>query len=476
MGAPNQATLPVELLARLEAAAVAIGGPAAWLPPGPELARYHTDWHGESHTIAPVLRPKTTRQVSDLVAACAKIGCPVAVQGGMTGLVGAALPQAGECILTTERITDLEIDPVQATALVGAGVTLEALNTTAAAHGLTFPVDMGSRGSACIGGMIATNAGGNRVLRYGMTRASVLGLEVVLADGTILSNLKPLIKDNTGYDLKQLFIGSEGTLGIVTRACLRLYPIPRARRIALVAVHGFEAVLDLLTCARSALDPFLSAFEVMWRDYVDAVIRVSPELRTVLPGDATHYVLIETSGPAESMLETALSEMLVPWIEIHPGANAILSQSGQQDQQLWALRDLSGEAAKSIAPIAGFDISLPIDQMADWATTVQAELADRGYSKTQTYGHVGDGNLHIVVGLDPDQPDAKHEVDTIVYAALAARNGSISAEHGIGLAKREWLSMSRSAAEISAMQRLKRVFDPGALFNRERLFQQEEKK
>lgn len=466
--------IPQEQLAKLKEAAITAGGAGAWVSPGPGLERYHTDWHGAAVTTAPVLRPATTCEAATIVATCAKMDLPMALQGGMTGLVGGALPQPGECVLATERMTELEIDPQQCTAVVGAGVTLDALNAAAEQHGLAFPVDMGSRGSARIGGMIATNAGGNRVLRYGMTRASVLGLEVVLADGSVLSNLKPLIKDNTGIDLKQLFIGSEGALGLVTRACLRLQPIPPARRIALVAAPGFDSVLDLFTRARAALGPLLTAFEVMWRDYTEAALAVAPDLRATLPIDAAQYVLIEVSGPAETTLETALSDLLMPWLETNSNADAVLSQSGQQDEKLWALRDLSGEAARNIAPIAGYDVSLPLAQVAGWSVQVKAALAERGYLNTQTYGHIGDGNLHIVVGLDPDRAGAKAEVDEIIYSALAGRNGSISAEHGIGLAKRPWLSISRSSAEINAMRRLKRTLDPAALFNRGRVFQDQE--
>lgn len=467
-------TLSAERLAELERAAADLCGKGAYLPPGPDLARYHTDPVSQATAMAPVLRPRNTDEVAALVRFCGEIGQPLAIQGGLTGLVGAALPQPGEVVLTTERMTDLSIDPEQGTALAGAGVTLAALNDAAAEYGLAFPVDMGSRGSARVGGMIATNAGGNRVLRYGMTRASVLGIEAVLADGTVLSNLRPLVKDNTGYDLKQLFIGSEGTLGIVTRACLRLQPIPQARRIALVVAPDFEAVASLLGAARRTLGPTLTAFEVMWRDYVDDVLGLDPSKKAALPGAAPLYVLLEASGADVATCEAALVDLLVPWLEAKAGSDATISQSEQQNDNLWALRDMTGEAARSLAPWAGFDVSLPLGRMEDWVAETRAALARAGYDRIQTYGHMGDGNLHLVVGLGQGGPERKQDVDRIVYSGLKEREGSVSAEHGIGLTKRQWLPQSRSPAEIDGMRRLKRAFDPAGLLNPGRLFQMED--
>ncbi|WP_238367727.1 FAD-binding oxidoreductase [Mesobacterium pallidum] len=444
---------------------------AGFLPAGPGLDRYHTDWYGTADVTAPVLRPSDTEAVRAALLLCREHGIRLVVQGGMTGLVRACLPQSGEVILSSERLQGVEIDARQSTALVGAGVTLAALDAAARSHGLMFPVDMGSRGSATLGGMIATNAGGNRVLRYGMTRASVLGLEAVLPDGTILSNLSPLFKNNTGYDLKQLLVGSEGTLGIVTRALVQLVPVPQARRVALVSARTLADAMAFLVHARATLGPMLSGFEIMWRDYTDVALAL-PAASPVkgFAFDAL-TVLLEVTGASEDAVTEALETCVGDHLERHPDTDAIVAQSEAQADTLWTLRDLSGEAATAFAPFAGFDVSLPLDEMEGWVAEARGGLAAAGFDRVQFYGHLGDGNLHVVVALgDKARKDAAEE---IVYGALAGRRGSVSAEHGIGMSKRRWLPLSRTPEELSVMRRLKSAFDPDGILNNNRLFNKE---
>jgi len=451
---------------------------SALLEPDSSLERYHSDWSSFSSVLAPVLRPKSTSETAEIVRAVSKAdaGIRIAVQGGMTGLVGAALPQKNEIVLSMERLNSITIDPVTQTAQVGAGVTLQALNEAAAEHGLAFPVDMGSRGSAQIGGMIAVNAGGNRVLQYGMTRQSVLGLEVVLANGEVISNLSPLIKNNTGYDLKHLFVGSEGTLGIITQACLSLKPIPKSRRIALATCSTFDSVVSLLNDLRNSLGSGLTAFEVMWSDYLEDAFSLPscPALGfSKVPEIA---VLVEVSSSSDQIGENALVEAISPWMENTENSDVVISQSDKQADRLWELRDLTGEAALKIAPYAGFDVTVPLDVMSRWKANLDAALESYQLTKIQTYGHLGDGNLHLVIGLDGQDPEAKSKAESAVYFTLAQFGGSVSAEHGIGMAKKKWLPLSRSETEISVMRTIKNSLDPQNILNPGRVFNMEKSK
>lgn len=467
--APN--SLSNEAATECAGAVADLLGPAGYLPAGAGLEKYHSSWTGDAKVRAPVLRPIDTTQTAEVMRRLHALGQAVALQGGMTGLVGGSLPEAGEVIVSTERMTELEIDPLDATALVGAGVTLQALNDAAAAHGLFFPVDIGARGSATLGGMIATNAGGNRVLRHGMTRSSVLGLEVVLADGTVLNNLSPLIKNNTGYDLKHLFIGAEGTLGIVTRARLKLEPLPALRRIALVALPDVSALPGLLVSMRAGLGPELTAFEVMWRDYLDVVAALPSAPTESLP-EASVLVLIEGSGRDPHSLEEVLSS----WLELNPEADVRIAQSDSQSARLWAVRDASGEAAQAFAPFAGFDITLKHSDILPWVAQVSASLHSAGWTRVQTYGHFGDGNIHLVIGLNGPNPEERAAVDALVYGTLNGLDASVSAEHGIGRSKKSWLNVSRSREEIATMRAVKATLDPKNLLNRNRIFNMEDYK
>lgn len=415
-----------------------------------------------------ILRPRSTEEVSAVLRLAHAAGAPIVPWGGKTGLVDGANAE-GQLALSLELMNRVEaIDVEASTMTVQAGCPLQTACEAAEARHLFLPLDLGSRGSATIGGNISTNAGGNRVLRYGMVREMVLGLEAVLADGTVVSAMSPLIKNNTGYDLKQLFIGAEGTLGVVTRATLRLRPQPLSQDVAVLGVERFDQLPRLLRHLEARLGGALSAFEVMWASFHDLVTTAPAKGRPPLTGRYPYYVLVETLGadPAadraqlEAALEAGFAEELI--------ADAALAGSEAQRQGLWALRDDVAQVARN-GPIITFDVSLAISAMESYIAELDAVLQTRwpGISLV-VFGHLGDGNLHLIVGLPG--PEARHPIEEVVYGLLRARDGSISAEHGIGLQKREFLPLSRSPTEIAVMRTLKAALDPKNILNPGKIF------
>jgi FAD/FMN-containing dehydrogenase len=359
------------------------------------------------------------------------------------------------------------IDPLQRTATVQAGVTLQALQEAVDARGLSYPLDLGARGSATLGGNAATNAGGNRVIRYGMTRDMVLGLEVVLADGTVVSSMNRLIKNNTGYDLKQLFIGSEGTLGVITRLVLRLREKPTATQAAFAGLESFDQVAAFLRHMDLALGGSLSAFEVMWQSFYRLVTTPPAKGAPPIGQDHPFYVLVESQGSDRvrdgerfnAALESALEQGLV--------VDAAVAQSEGDAHAFWALRDDVEQLLHGGLPI-GFDISLPIAEMERCVQRIgDALVADIGPElRMFVFGHLGDGNLHLVMQVPATAfAEVKPRVEAQVYGRLAASGGSVSAEHGIGLEKKPWLANSRNAAELALMRGLKRALDPRGILN-----------
>lgn len=434
-------------------------------------ARHHTDWSGTS-PVAPLalVRPRSTQEVAALLRLCHAHRVPVVPQGGLTGLAGAAVPCAGGVALSLERMNAIEsVDARAATLTAQAGATVQAVQEAALAAGLQFGVDFGARGSAQVGGAIATNAGGNGVLQFGMMREQVLGLEVVLADGTVLPMLRPMLKNNTGYDLKQWFIGAEGTLGVVTRALLRLRPLPRAKATALVALPGFDAALSLLARLSARFPGALSAFELMWRDFVAASITWQ-HLRE--PFDAPHplAVLVNVDGQDEAGLREALEAELGEALEAGEALDAAIAQSQAQAAALWKIREATAELPAHMHPPINFDVSLPLADIGRFAEACRAALSARwpGHH-TVFFGHVGDGNLHLTTdGATVGGEEAA--VAALVYAQVAAFGGSVSAEHGIGLHKKPYLGASRTPAELTAMRAVKQALDPLHLLNPGKVF------
>ena len=433
--------------------------------------RHLSDWSG-APPVRPLalLRPASSAEVAAALAIAAEHRVPVVPQGGLTGLAGAAVPLPGSLALSLERMNAIEpVDAAAATLTAQAGATLAAVQDAAAARGLMFGVDFGARDSCQIGGALATNAGGNGVLQFGMMREQVLGLEVVLADGSVLPMLRPMIKNNTGYDLKQLFIGAEGTLGVITRALLRLQPAPRARATALVAVPGFDAALALLGRLQARFPASVAAFELMWRDFVQASLDWQ-QLRE--PFDTAHplLVLTELDGASEAALQTELQALLAEALAAGQVRDAALAQSQAQAAAFWKIREATAELPAHMHPPINFDVSLPMARIGDFAQTARAALTARWPGAVSVFfGHIGDSNLHLSVdGASVGGDEAA--VERLVYALVADFAGSVSAEHGIGLHKKPYLCASRTPAELAAMRAIKAALDPLGLMNPGKLF------
>ncbi|KGC08104.1 MULTISPECIES: FAD-binding oxidoreductase [Burkholderia] len=411
-----------------------------------------------------LVSPRSVDDVSRTLAACTRLGQPVVPQGGLTGLARGAVALGGEVVLSMERFAGIEaLDAAAGTITVRAGTPLQTVQDAAQAAGFTFGVDLGARGSCQIGGMLATNAGGTRAIRYGMMREQVLGLEVVLADGTVVSSMNRMLKNNAGYDLKQLFVGSEGTLGVVTRAVLRLHPSLAAPATALCRVCDYDAVVGLWNRVRAL--PEVVSFEAMWPSFYDYVARHTPGVSAPFVGDGGFAVLIEcaTSAPggdARHALETALAE----GFDAALVDDAVLASSERQARDLWTLRE--GLAIDALPHLVNFDVSLPTGELGAFAERCEAALRARWPALTCLFfGHVGDGNVHIGVspaGMTDAHADA---IDDCVYAVVRDMGGSVSAEHGIGVLKRPYLAHTRSDAEIGLMRRLKAALDPRGILN-----------
>jgi FAD/FMN-containing dehydrogenase len=432
--------------------------------------RFHVDFGGENaRAPAAVLRPRTPEELSRILKMCSDADRRVVVQGGMTGLCGGATPQCDEIAISLERMNGIEeLDRESMTMTVLAGTPLETVQQAAAEAGLMFPLDLGARGTCTIGGNIATNAGGNQVLRFGMMRNLVLGLEAVLADGTIVSSMNRLIKNNAGYDLKQLFIGSEGTLGIITRAVLRLYPAMPAKTAAIAAVADFAGCVAVLHALQGKLGGSLSAFEAMWASYFDCVIDKVDKLRSPFDTAYPLYVLVQSEGADHAAdlerMESALGELLEDGVVL----DAAIAQSERERETFWQIRDGIAEITPLLQPLVAFDVSVPIRDMPSFLRSVQGALEESfpGIT-TLVFGHIGDNNLHLT------STTGRHEdiggICQIVYAATAEVGGSIAAEHGIGVSRRKYLHLSRTAAEIDLMRRLKKVLDPRGILNADRV-------
>jgi FAD/FMN-containing dehydrogenase len=433
---------------------------------GEDVRRRSVGWmdHSPCQALA-IVRPETTAEVSQVLAACHAAGQPVVPMGGLTGLVRGCVAGPHEIGLSLERMRKIEsLDPANRTMTLEAGVPLETVQQEADRHGLLYPVDFGARGSAQIGATVATNAGGNSVIRYGMTRDSVLGLEAVLADGTVISSMNRMIKNNAAYDLRQLFIGTEGTLGVVTRLVLRLREAPRSNQTAMVACNGFADVTRLLKHMDAALGGTLSAYEVMWNEFYRLV--TTPPARGTPPLGQEHpyYVLIESSGGDSTRDQARFEEALGESIEAGIVADAVISSSEAQRESHWALRDDIESILGCGFPV-GFDISLPVTEMEGYVGEVLARLEQEWPAYRRfVFGHLGDGNLHIIAA-GPFSREAKVGIERCVYEPLATRGGSVSAEHGIGLEKQPWLALSRSEAEIALMRRIKDALDPKGILN-----------
>jgi FAD/FMN-containing dehydrogenase len=424
-------------------------------------------WRPDNLQAAALARPASTEEVAQVLAWCHTNSVSVVTQGGLTGLVHGGDAEPHQVILSLERMRDIqEINPQQRTATVQAGVTLQALQEAVEEHHLMFPLDLGARGTATLGGNAATNAGGNRVIRYGMMRDMVLGLEAVLADGTVVSSMNHLIKNNTGYDLKQLFIGSEGTLGVITRLVLRLREEAVTRNMAFVGCDNFGHVADFLRHMDRNLGGTLSAFEAMWQEFYCLVTSSPAKGKPPIAQDYPFYILVESQGADRELDTQRFNSAMESAFESGLIVDAAISQSEGDCEDFWSLRDDVEQTMHGGAPII-FDISLPIAEMNTYTATLRETLgAAIGEHKLWIFGHLGDGNLHVIVQVQPeDYLRLRPVVEEQVYAPLAAFQGSVSAEHGIGLEKKPYLGISRSDPEIALMRCVKATLDPANILN-----------
>jgi FAD/FMN-containing dehydrogenase len=438
---------------------------------GPAIGeRHRVDFSHENPCMPLALvRPATTRDVAAILEECTRFRQRVVVQGGLTGLAGGATPQAGEIAISLERLTGVEeVDDAAQTMTVRAGTPLAVAQQAAADAGYLLPLDLGARGSCTIGGNIATNAGGNQVIRFGMMRNLVLGLEAVLADGTVVSSLNKMLKNNAGYDLKQLFIGTEGTLGIVTRAVLRLWPKLPSKVTALCGLRGFDEAVTLLHDLQHRLGGRLSAFEAMWSSYFHYVLDHSSSLESPFDERFALYALVEIEGTSHDGDRAELEAALVAALGAGTIADAALAQSERETKTFWAIRDAIGDITPTLQPLLAFDVSLELGSMKAFLATLDAEFSRFPDPVTNlVFGHIGDSNLHLAVTTHSARD--LERLCEIVYGTVGAHGGSISAEHGVGTLRRDYLRHSRTAAEIELMRRLKRALDPNGILNADRV-------
>ncbi|MBM3518119.1 MAG: FAD-binding oxidoreductase [Alphaproteobacteria bacterium] len=464
--------VPAALIAGIKAAV----GPRGWSDDPAVVAPHLKERRGLYAGATPILvRPTTTAEVAAVVRLCAAHRTPVVPQGGNTGLVGGQVPDASgeEVLVALARLNRVRaIDPTNDTIIVEAGCVLRHVQEAAAAADRLFPLSLGAEGSCQIGGNIATNAGGVSVLRYGSARDLVLGLEVVLPDGRVWDGLRTLRKDNTGYDLKQLFIGGEGTLGIITAAALKLFPRPRQVATALAVVPDPAAGLEILTALKSATGNLVNACELIARPALEFVLRHIPGTTDPFPARHGWYLLLEVSSAAEGhWLRAALERVLAAEHEAGRLTDAVIATSTAQARALWRLRETIPEAEIQEGGGIKHDIAVPVSRVPEFIVqaTAAVEVAQPGI-RVIAFGHLGDGNIHFNL-VRPPGADATtflaewDHFSAIVHGVAAALGGSISAEHGLGRLKREEIRAYKPAVEIELMRRVKAALDPDNLMN-----------
>jgi len=431
-------------------------------------ARYSSDW-SRSNPCRPavVLRPRTVSDVSTMLRLCHGVEQPVVIQGGRTGLAGGATPKPGEWALSLERLSEIsEIDPAGLYVTVGAGTPLEKIQNCAREAGCRFPLDIGSRGSCLAGGLVSTNAGGIEVIRYGMARSLVLGLVAVLADGTVVESRNHLLKNNAGLDVKQLFIGSEGILGVVTEVTFRLAPAGRERHTVLCGLSSFEHVIALLNLLNRG-PGVLCAFEAMWASYYAEALHAT-QAADPLGAPHPYYVLAEMEGAGANGFDADVESMLAKALEDGVLNDAVIAKSGAESAALWKMREAVGEIGRTFSPAADFDIGLPLGKMDRFASDVQSALTQAfGDCRMIAFGHVGDGNLHIMASTG--RSGDLERIYDLVYRLTEGLGGTITAEHGIGVIKKPWLGLSRTDNEIALMRLLKTTLDGRNILNRGRV-------
>ena len=446
-------------------------GPKGWTQDPAALAPFLTEWRGRWTGATPImLSPASAAETAQIVSICAAAGIGITPQGGNTGLVGGATPQ-GEILLSMRRMNAVRaVDPLNDAMTLEAGVTLLAAQEAARGADRLFPLSLGAEGTATVGGAISTNAGGVAVLRYGMMRDLVLGIEAVTPDGRIYEGLRTLRKDNTGYDLKQLFIGAEGTLGVITAATLKLFPRPAARAVAFAAIDDVAAAVRLLALAKRESGGAVTGFEILPLPVMQLVLTHMDKVRDPFPAPQPWYALIEMSFGREAGARETMESALAAGIEAGLVRDAVIAQSEADAAAFWRLRELAPEAEKADGPAVKHDVSVPVAAMPDLyeqGCAAVAHVAPEG--RVLCFGHVGDGNFHFNIGAPKENADAfwakREAITEAVHGAAAALGGSISAEHGVGVMKKAEIARRKSAVEMDMMRAVKRALDPHNIMN-----------
>ncbi|KAI5959580.1 AIP2 [Candida pseudojiufengensis] len=442
-----------------------------------DLLFYNEDWmrkyKGQSKL---VLKPKTTEQVSQILKYCNDNNLAVVPQGGNTGLVGGSIPIFDEIIISLSSMNSIRsFDPVSGILKCDAGVILENADQYLRDEGYIFPLDLGAKGSCQIGGNVACNAGGLRLLRYGSLHGSVLGLEVVLPDGQIYNSMHSLRKDNTGYDLKQLFIGSEGTLGIITGVSILCPSRPQASNVAFLAVKDYETVQKVFVESRKELSEILSAFEFMDLKSQQLTAKHLGLEHPIESGEYPFYILIETSGSNKDHDDEKLETFLGNAMENGLVEDGIIAQDESQIQSLWSWRESIPEASTMNGGVYKYDVSIPLKDLYGLVEDVNTKLAEANIVDFEDgskpvvsaigYGHIGDGNLHLNVCVREYSPEIEKVLEPFVYEWISSKNGSISAEHGLGFQKKNYIGYSKNDQEIQMMKQIKNHYDPNGIMN-----------
>jgi FAD/FMN-containing dehydrogenase len=431
---------------------------------GSDASERTTVWDTQQPCLAQaVLRPANTEQVAAIMKTCFEHEQSVVPYGGLTNLVQGCATTPDDIALSFEKMNAIEdIDTTAHTMTVQAGVTMLAAQEAADAENLFFPVDIGARGTCMLGGNVSSNAGGTKVIRYGMMRDSVLGLEAVLADGTVVSSMNRFIKNNSGFDLKHLFIGTEGVLGLVTRIVFRLGVKPQTHNVALVACDDYARVVAVLNKAKALLGSSLCGFEVMWQDFYETVTEPAGKLRSPFAERFPLYAIVEAMGSRpgadDENFEGVLGE-----IESELISDGVIAKSDKEREEIWAIR---GEVEWLVKDCYNFDVSLPVADVGQYVSDVMSRIhGDIPDALVAAFGHLGDNNIHVSVLCEGCKTTHAHTIEKHVYESLIPYEGAISAEHGIGLEKKPYLSISRSAEEIELMKSLKRSMDPKNILN-----------
>lgn len=443
-------------LAELRSALVAVVGAAYVRAAGPD------------HGAGLLVLPASTAEVAAVVALCAARGISLVPQGGQTGLVGGCQSQAGQVVLSLTRMAQIEaIYPQERVAVVQAGVALEALQSAALVHGLEPGIDLAARGTATIGGMVSTNAGGIMAHRYGVMRHRMLGLEAVLPDGTVYSDMTRVVKNTAGYDLKHLFVGAEGTLGIVTRAVIKLEPVPTATATVMLGLPSVTAALEAITLAMRSETGHLRAAEGLWQSYIRLTATAQGWSEPSFPLDQPICLILMLGGGNQAALHDSIEQIFAAVLDRHPSVTGIIAASTRQEADLWRLREDTDQLYRAHAAAPSYDVSVPLSEIEGYVAQVMQGLAaiDGGIAP-YVFGHLADGNLHIVLNrVGPLDRTLSTAVEQVLYAPLPAMGGSFSAEHGVGAKRIGALIATADTGKLRLMMKVKAAVDPSALMN-----------